>query len=52
MSGKLAQIVFNRMITNESTNRERIRFDQPGYQILISSLQLTGTSLNYVKNSY
>lgn len=44
-SNKQAQRVFNKIYTNESTNRERIRFYQPGYQILLSSLLLIGTEV-------
>lgn len=51
MSNKQAQRVFNKMYTNESTNRERIRFHQPGYQILLSSLLLIGTELRTCKRA-
>jgi hypothetical protein len=34
-----------KFILYESTNRERIRFYQPGYQILLSSLLLIGTEV-------
>ncbi len=44
-SNKQVQRVFNKIYTYEGTNRERIRFYQPGYQILLSSLLLIGTEV-------
>ncbi len=48
MAHKQGREYLIKFIQIESTNRERIRFYQPGYQILLSSPPLTGiTVINF-----